>query len=147
MLFEIVTIIQWISWTTYALMVTHFTFIFLTLACLLLTYFIARLQGYFHLCIKINEYHSSLQNKTTVGEKLYFPICRTRIQESQLLFYLLLLLIPRFLPSLHLSLWHGLVYDFTLWETAHVSAQEKQKSCRQLCVAQRLNMWTSKKFK
>lgn len=66
-------------------MVTHFTFIFLTLACLPLPYFIARLQGYFHLYIKINQYHSSLQNKSTVGENLHSPMCRTRSQESQLL--------------------------------------------------------------
>lgn len=129
-------------------MVTHFTFIFLTLAWLPLTYFIARLQGYFHLCIKINEYHSSWWNKPPVGENLHFPICRTRIQELKLFFNLLLLLIPRFLPSIHLlfhlSLWCGLVYDFTLWGTAHASAQEKQKSCWQLCVAQRQKKWNSK---
>lgn len=103
-------------------MVTHFTIIFLTLACLLIIYFIAWLQVHFHLRIKINEYHSSLQNKPTVTENLHFTMYWTRIQESQLCFYPLLLLILVFLPSIHLlfhlTLRHGLVYDFTIWGTA-----------------------------
>lgn len=124
-LLEIITIIQWIAWTTSALMVIHFMIIFLTLACLLLIYFIAQLQVHFHLCIKINEYHSSLQNKLTVTENLHFPIYWTRIQESQLHFCLLLLLVLVFLPSIHLLFTSP--FDMAFFTTSQFGEQLAQR--------------------
>lgn len=54
-------------------------------------------------------------------ENLHFPPCKTRIQVLQF-FYLLLVLIPKFLPSIHLlfhlSLSHDLVHELTFWGTA-----------------------------
>lgn len=101
-------------------MITHFTFIFLTLACLPVTYFIVRLQGYFHLCIKINEYHS-LQNKPPMGENLHFPLCRTRIQESQLLFISCYCLFPGFFQASTSSFTSA--FDMALFMTSHFGEQ------------------------
>lgn len=82
------------------------------------------------------------------GRKMYIFLCVGLKVRNQNFFYLLLLLLPRFLPSMyllfHLSIWHGLVYDFTPWGRAQ---SLKQKSCWQLCVAQRQNKWNSNNSK
>lgn len=124
-------------------MATHFRIIFLTLACLLLIYFIAWLQVHFHLCIKINEYHSSLQNKPTVAENLHFRMDWPRIQESQLHFYPLLLLILMLLPSIHFFFISP--FDMALFTTSQFEEQlvHRRRNTVTNSVAQRQNKWNS----
>lgn len=84
-----------------------------------------------------------LHKTSQLPQKIYIFLCIGPEFRSHNCFYPLLLFTLVFLPSIHFlchfTLWHGLVYNFTIWE----QLVQRRKNPVTNCVVQRENKWNS----